>query len=94
MQRSDTARYLYTAWFRSTLAHAGDADFEWPACFLVVAANAASARRWGDRLSSSFSHRRGTETFLRSSVELASSDCDRLPVVKDGDEVSDGEIGW
>jgi hypothetical protein len=93
MPRSDTARYLYTAWFRDTLALPDDEDVEWPACFLVVAENEANAQTWGDHLSTSFSRRRGTEEFLRSSVE-PSEDGGRLPVVKDGEDASDGEIGW
>jgi hypothetical protein len=94
MQRSETARYLYTAWFRDTCALPEDQDFEWPACFVVVATTEASAQIWGDHLSHSFSRRRITEVFLTSKVEPAPDGGGGLPVVEAGHEVSDGEIGW
>jgi hypothetical protein len=93
MPHSELSRFLYTAWFQDALARPGDEDFEWPACFLVAAASTDAAQRWGDHLSGSFSRRRESEKFLRSSVEIAPANTD-LPVVADGYEATDGEIGW
>ena len=87
-------RYTYTAWFRNTLARPEDQDFEWPACFLVLAKTQADAKAWGDHLSRSFSQRRGSEEFFASKIEPASADCAGLPAVLAGHEASDAEIGW
>ena len=94
MPRSEAIRYLYTAWFRDTCALPGDQGCEWPACFVVVATTEASAQTWGDYLSHSFSHRRGTEEFLTSKVEPAPEGGEGLPVVEVGHDASDGDIGW
>ena len=94
MQRSRPVRYLYTAWFQDQLAQPADQDREWPACFVVEADTAEEARRCGNHLSLSFSRRRVTEKFLRSSVEVVSQNLGALPLVLDGQEVSDEEVGW
>lgn len=94
MPSSSSVRYLYSAWFRDGLAHAEDEDFEWVACFVVQAKALSDAQRWGDHLSLSMSRRRGTETFLRSHVEPADRAAAMLPVVVEGYEATDTEIGW
>lgn len=95
MPQSSSVRYLYTAWFRDELAQAEDEDYEWPACLVIEANTPSDAQRWGDHLSASFSRRRGTERFLRSHVELAeAATAAELPVVAEGHEVTDAEIGW
>jgi len=85
---------LYTAWFRDTLVQPDDEDFEWPGCFLVAAADASAAKAWGDHLTLSFSHRRGSEQFLWSKVERTAVSVAELPLIEYGREASDEEIGW
>ncbi|AYQ28767.1 hypothetical protein DT070_12460 [Polaromonas sp. SP1] len=94
MQHPKVSRFLYTAWFQDALVEPDDEDFEWPACFLVTASSMEAAQHWGDHLSDSFSRRRESERFLRSSVEIATASTQDLPVVVDGYEATDGEIGW
>lgn len=94
MPQFSASRYLYTAWFRDELARTDDENYEWPACFLVEACTPSDAQSWGDHLSASFSRRRGTERFLRSHVELAEEAMEGVPVVQEGHEATDAEIGW
>ena len=86
--------FLYTAWFRGEVARPDDEDLEGCACFVIQAQTEQAARLWGDHLSSSFSRRRGTETFLRSHTEAASSGLGTTPVIRAGHHATDAELGW
>lgn len=90
-------KYVYTAWFRNDDVPADDPDHEWPACFVIDGASRSSAKKLGDRLSRRYAteHR---QDFLRSSTEALENSTlpgtDSLPVVREGQEISDEEIGW
>ena len=89
--------YMYTAWLCNPRLPTEDQDREWPACFLVVAVDGASAQRWGDFLALRWASRHG-EQFLWSKAEPVaqpvSDELQRLPIVPDGREATDEEIGW
>lgn len=89
--------YMYTAWFRNPRLPADDQDHEWPACFLVDALDGVRAQRWGDHLAVRWADRHG-ELFVGSKAEPVaqpvSNEIQRLPVVPDGHEATDQEIGW
>jgi hypothetical protein len=92
-----STRYVYRGWFRDLSTTPDDQDYEWPACFVIVATSAEEALHWGDHLSKSFSKRRGTEVFLWGAVEdvtVAEGDISSLPVVPAGYEATDSDIGW
>lgn len=89
--------YMYTAWLCNPRLPTEDQDREWPACFLVDAVDGASAQRWGDFFALRWASRHG-EPFLWSKAELVaqpvSDELQRLPIVPDGREATDEEIGW
>ena len=90
-------KYIYTAWFRNDDLPADDPDCEWPACFVIDGTTESSAKDWGDRLSRRYAaeHR---QAFLRSSTETLEHSTlpgtDSLPIVRQGQDASDEEIGW
>ena len=86
-------RFLYTAWFRDDDALEDDQDREWPACFMIEAADEGRALAWGDHLAGGFAGRR-PKHFLQSHVETPEADASSLPVVEDGEEAGDQTIGW
>lgn len=90
------SRFLYVAWFCTVDLPIDDPDYEWPACILIESATADAALAWGDHLATSFSRRQPDEKFLRSEVmaEDARGDASSLPIISDGYEASDDEIGW
>ncbi len=90
-------KYIYTAWFRNTALPADDPDYEWPACFVIDGSTESSATGWGDRLSRRYALERGYH-FLRSVTESLEHSIlpgtSLLPVVRQGHDASDDEIGW
>lgn len=77
-------RFEYVVWFRDHGLPAADQDYEWPAVFVVEAATAEEATRWGDTHSRRYAEQRRLEWM----------GFDSLPVIVFGREASDGEIGW
>lgn len=93
-------RWVYTAWFRDSLATPEDEDREWVACILIEASSESDAHAWGDHLARSMCSRITNEEFVGSEVR---SPDDRtymnvaiedLPTVAYGVEASDEQIGW
>ena len=85
--------YSYVAWFRDPTQTPGDEDFEWCACFVVVAANGAEAQAWGDRLAKDYACRRGHE-FLRSYLDPDRWEPKSTARAIAGQSASDDQIGW
>lgn len=90
-------KYIYTVWFEDPSLPLNDQDREWPACFVIEAADAQEALAWGDHLASSYSSR-SRQPFLSSSVEpFDSADLpgkETLPSIAAGSGAADSEIGW
>jgi hypothetical protein len=90
-------KYVYTVWLTDVSLPQDDPDYEWPACFIVDAATEAAAKKWGDYLASRYILAAGGN-IIRSEVEYVGkstlSGLDTLPVVPDGHEATDSEIGW
>lgn len=90
-------RCVYTVWFRDPALEETDPDVEWPACFLVEAATARLAQEWGDWLARRYAHG-SNQRVVRSSTEdhetCGLPGIDALPLVRDGEEATDEEIGW
>lgn len=76
---------------------ADDPDYEWPACFLIEGRTETTAKEWGDHLSTRYVTNHGG-TVVRSEVEALEKSTlpglDQLPVVPEGHEAPDEEIGW
>jgi hypothetical protein len=93
-------RVEYAAWFRDGKAMPDDEDYEWVAVMVIEAETPESAKDWGDHLARSYSNRNPDETFLRSDVEMLSDsqwetgNWQQTPLIRQGYEASDGEIGW
>lgn len=85
-------QYLYSVWFRDDTLPADDQDHEWVACFLIEADSPEAAQAAGDELALARAQR-AQERFLRSSVALPTG-AEDLPLVRAGDVVADGHIGW
>jgi hypothetical protein len=96
--------FLYSVWFRDLLGDSDDQDYEWVACFRIRATTETAAKAWGDFLAQKRACRIPSEVVLHSSVE---ADCAeelrpafdnynslRLPIVHDGEEATDDQIGW
>jgi hypothetical protein len=101
--RTDSA-FEYVAWIRDNYLPPDDQDYEWPAVFLIVAANWEEAKAWGDHLAKRrFPPGDDREEFLWSKCEdirslgpggaLTHTASDG-PVVQAGQDVSDDYIGW
>jgi hypothetical protein len=90
-------KYVYTVWFRDPDTTAEDPDWEWPSCFVIQGTSEFSAKDWGDRLAVRYSVKSGQE-FLRSSIERLEDSTlpaiDSLPVIREGQDTDDEEIGW
>lgn len=90
-------RYVYTVWLRDLALPEDDPDFEWPACFVIDGASQRSAQEWADNISQRYA-RVNNQRVLRSMAEAMETSSlpglDGLPVVREGDDVTDEEIGW
>ncbi|MBY0249309.1 MAG: hypothetical protein K2Q17_16740 [Nitrospiraceae bacterium] len=90
--------YLYTAWFRDSLIHPEEQDYEWCACIVIDANTLEDAKTWGDHLARQFSGKSFSEQFLRSVTEstegYADVDISSTPRIKYGYNATDEEIGW
>ena len=91
--------FIYSAWFLNSDAIAGDQDREWVACFGIDAATMGNARDWGDVLAAGYAERRASESFMRSSIEVAEENeglarLATLPRISVGEVASDEVIGW
>lgn len=89
--------YVYIVWFRDTSLPENDQDHEWPACFLIEGTVEKTAQTWGDYLAKKYAHAQGV-TLLHSSLETVTSSTlpglELLPVIREGHEASDEQIGW
>lgn len=90
-------KYLYTVWLRDSSLADDDPDFEWPACFLIEGSSARSAQEWGDNLSQRYALA-NRQSVVGSKVEPAETSTlpglGGLPLVREGEDATDEEIGW
>ena len=87
--------YAFTVWFRDHSLTPDEQDYEWPACFEVLAAASYDALAWGAHLSGRYAERQDRLTVLRCTVEaLPAGPSGRLPLIRHGEEATDREIGW
>jgi hypothetical protein len=92
---SEVPEYQYVAWFRDHSASPEDQDYEWCACFWVVAADSDKAQAWGDQLAADYSRRKGGfDEFLRSHLDSDPWSPGAEPRVVAGEPASDEVIGW
>ena len=95
---TEVNQFDYVVWFRDTTCDPDDQDYEWPACFLILSRSVDAAKNWGDHLARRYSEARRTEVYLWSECRphdpSLSVALGRLPVVIDGVNASDDEIGW
>lgn len=90
-------RYIYTAWLRDDSLPEDDPEFEWPACFLISGRSAESARQWGDHLAKRYSVSHGlvvSRSGVVAETDSALPGVAGLPVVEEGSDATDDEIGW
>ena len=89
-------KYVYTVWFRNPDVSSDDPDYEWPACFIVESADEGRAKCWGDHLAARYASSSG-QRLVSSGIEprevSALPGIDTLPIVSDGHEATDEEIG-
>ena len=86
--------YQYVAWFRDHTMRPDDQDYEWPACFVIAAAEGYAAQAWGDRLASNYSRRHEGCEFLRSYLDPDRWEEGEVPQVAVGEDAHDEVIGW
>lgn len=90
-------RYVYTAWLRDDSLPEDDPEFEWPACFVITGRSAESACEWGDHLARRYSLTHGL-VMARSNIvaeaDSALPGVAGLPVILEGKDATDEEIGW
>ncbi len=90
-------RYVFTVWLTEPTLPPDDIDYQWPACFLIDAQSETSAKEWGDHLSLQYAMKRGG-TVIRSDIEALETSTlpglDHLPVITEGQDATDEEIGW
>ena len=86
--------FQYVAWFRSHTLKPDDQDYEWCACFVVVAEDENAAGQWGDQLARDYSGRSGTEEFLRSHFDSHPWKLGEVARVTLFEKVPDEVIGW
>ena len=86
------ALHIYTAWLRDLSARPDDQGYEFPASFLIDAQTPEDAQAWGDNLAQRRCAR-GDLHFLWSEAEFTDLPPD-LPLVRDGEDAPDSQIGW
>ncbi len=90
-------KYVYTAWFRDDILPENDPDLEWPACFVIEGECAESIQGWGDSIAFEYAKKK-EQTFLKSVIESVDISTllgiELLPVLKEGTQPEDEEIGW
>jgi hypothetical protein len=89
--------FVYTAWLQDSSLPRDAQDFEFPACFRIMAPNEQAALEWGDHLARDLCGRRLEMKLLRSHAELAdlgNPGVAALPAIGHGHLANDHEIGW
>ncbi len=90
-------RYVYTVWLTNAFLPNDDPDYEWPACFMIDGITDASAKEWGDHLARRYTATYGGDV-IKSEIEAIEESAlpglETLPIVSEGHEASDEEIGW
>ena len=90
-------RYVYTVWLTDPMLPPDDPDYQWPACFLIDGRTMTSAKEWGDCISTRYVTVHGG-SIVRSETEAQEKSTlpglDQLPIVLEGHEATDEEIGW
>lgn len=89
--------FVYTVWFADLALLSEDPDYEWPACFVIDGESEASTKKWGDHLADRYARSHG-QRVIESRAEpqevVALPGVDDLPLVREGYEATDDEIGW
>ena len=85
--------YNYVVWFRDHTVQPDDEDYEWPASFLVTAADDLEAQAWGDHLATNYSRREGCD-LLRSYLDPDTWTAGAVPHITVGEDAPDEVIGW
>lgn len=89
---------MFTVWFRNESLPPDEEDYEWPACFIISAANERKAQEWGGHLANRFSRSHPNERLLRVKVEpiekYSTESLASVPRIEHGYEATDDEIGW
>ena len=90
-------KFVYTVWLKDLSLPNDDPECEWPACFIIDGATAKSAKEWGDHLVKRYT-RTHNQCMIRSAAETfeqsTAPGLDTLPVIAEGKEATDDEIGW
>jgi hypothetical protein len=87
--------FEYCVWLRDAHRPPDDEDHEWPAVFVVRAADERAAQTWGDWLAHDYCRRVPEASFISSSVEPAkASTLQQVPIIEDGERASDNKLGW
>ena len=90
-------KYVYTVWLVDESLPVDDPERDWPACFVIEGQTDRSALNWGDSLAKNYAART-RQRVNRSHVESAATSdlpgIDGLPVIAEGHEATDAEIGW
>lgn len=88
-------KFLFVAWFRDESMPPSDQDYEWPACFFILADTENDALNWGDTLSKKYAVG-SNQIFFRSYIDnypYTGQDSE-LPIIKYGQLDVDEVIGW
>ena len=94
--RSVTRRsFEYCVWLRDSDRLPDEEDHEWPAVFVVRAADERAAKAWGDWLAHDYCRRTPGASFISSAIEPAkASTLQQVPIIEGGEQASDDKIGW
>jgi hypothetical protein len=88
-------RFPFAAWFLDRSVPIGEQDREWVACFYVLAADAESAKNWGDTVANAYCSQRPTLQFVRSYIDNETDGwTDATPAIAHGEMPTDEQIGW
>ena len=89
--------FVYTVWFADLPLSSEDPDYEWPACFVIHGGSEASTRKWGDHLAEAYARSHGQRVVgsqAQPPEAAALPGVDDLPVIREGYDATDDEIGW
>ena len=90
-------RFVYIVWFRDRSLPADDQDYEWPTCFVIEGQDRESALNWGDHLARRYAQAQGQDLLsskIESFEETELPGLETLPVIAEGHEATDSELGW
>ena len=90
-------KYVFTSFFKEPRFKEGDPDAEWIACFIIDGESMEKCKAWGDLLAENYANR-SSQIFYNSYVETldeySPSQIKMMPVIQEGKNATDPEIGW